>query len=171
MTDKQMTELFMVMIHAWPNAEIFKGGIPMLGPTIQLWTTRTEDIDFWTGAHAVARLCDSNRFPPSIAEFRDQAARIKANIAAKVSMVFDEIKLAESIGEGAEDWYRRLPANCIEKATVDAMGGPEKLTQDNGLMWNYELYEKTYNRLLRQKYAVPLPPPSKAQLPEERSGA
>lgn len=38
MTKKEMTELFGVMLLAWPNAEMFKGGVAKLGPTIELWT-------------------------------------------------------------------------------------------------------------------------------------
>lgn len=38
MTKKEMTELFSVMLLAWPNAEMFKGGVAKLGPTIELWT-------------------------------------------------------------------------------------------------------------------------------------
>lgn len=169
MTDVQWTELFMVMILAWPNAEVFKGGIPKLGPTIKLWESRTKDIDFWTAQQAVARLCDTCKFPPTIAEFREQAKKIGDGIRSKVSATFEEIKLAETFGEGVEGWYRRLPANSIERVTVDAMGGPDMLTADSGL-WNYDLYERTYNRMLRIRHAAPLPVVTGRQLPQGRSG-
>lgn len=168
MTDKQMTELFTVMILAWPNAEMFKGGIQKLGPTILLWTSRTRDIDFWTAQQAVARLCDACKYPPTIAEFREQSKKISAGIRSRVEFVFDEIKLADSMGEGVEGWYRKLPANSAERATVDAMGGPSTLVKEGGLAWNYELYEKTYNRIIRQRSATPLPLPSAERLPYGR---
>lgn len=57
MTGKEMTELFAVMLLAWPNAETFKGGIAKLAPTIKLWVSCTTDVDFWTGQQAVIRLC------------------------------------------------------------------------------------------------------------------
>ena len=38
MTRKEMTEIFTVMSLAWPSAEMFKGGVERLGPTIKLWT-------------------------------------------------------------------------------------------------------------------------------------
>lgn len=46
MTKKEMTELFSVMLLAWPNAEMFKGGVAKLGPTIELWTACLTDVDF-----------------------------------------------------------------------------------------------------------------------------
>ena len=169
MTEKQMTELFSIMILAWPNAEMFKGGIPKLGPTILLWTSRTRDIDFWTAQQAVARLCDTCKYPPTIAEFREQAKKIAEGIRSKINETFDEIRLSEAFGEGVDGWYRHLPASSIDRATVDAMGGPEKLTKDNGL-WNYELYEKTFNRLVRGRYNSALPDLRGRQLPQGRSG-
>lgn len=33
MTHKEMSEIFAVMLLAYPNAEVFKGGIAKLGPT------------------------------------------------------------------------------------------------------------------------------------------
>ena len=70
MTNQEMTELFSVMLLAWPQAEMFKGGIAKLGPTIELWTACTRDIDFWTGQQAVVLLCKTSKFPPTIANKR-----------------------------------------------------------------------------------------------------
>lgn len=53
MTHKEMSEIFAVMLLAYPNAEVFKGGIAKLGPTINLWVTCLPEIDFWTGQQAV----------------------------------------------------------------------------------------------------------------------
>lgn len=49
MTKKEMTEIFAVMKLAYPNAEMFKGGIETLKPTIELWASCLADVDFWTG--------------------------------------------------------------------------------------------------------------------------
>ena len=57
MTRKEMTEIFSVMLLAWPNAEMFKGGVQKLGPTIELWTACLPDVDFWQGQQAVIKLC------------------------------------------------------------------------------------------------------------------
>ena len=34
MTHKEMSEIFAVMLLAYPNAEVFKGGIAKLGPSL-----------------------------------------------------------------------------------------------------------------------------------------
>lgn len=70
MTRAQMTELFTVMSLAWPQAEMFRAGLENLGPTITLWTKCTADVDFRIGQIAVFQLCQSCKFPPTIAEFR-----------------------------------------------------------------------------------------------------
>lgn len=70
MTRTQMTELFAVMSLAWPQAEMFRGGLENLGPTITLWAKCTADVDFRIGQIAVFQLCQSSKFPPTIAEFR-----------------------------------------------------------------------------------------------------
>ena len=45
MTHKEMSEIFAVMLLAYPNAEVFKGGIAKLGPTINLWVTCLPEIE------------------------------------------------------------------------------------------------------------------------------
>ena len=45
MTHKEMSEIFAVMLLAYPNAEVFKGGIAKLGPTINLRVTRSTETD------------------------------------------------------------------------------------------------------------------------------
>ncbi len=73
MTRTQMTELFTVMSLAWPQAEMFRRGVASLGPTITLWTQCAADVDFQIGQIAVFRLCQTSKFPPTIAEFRQAA--------------------------------------------------------------------------------------------------
>ena len=80
MTKKEMTEIFSVMLLAWPNAEMFKGGVAKLGPTIELWTACLSDVDFWLGQQAVIRLCRECKFPPSIAEFKEKADNVQQEI-------------------------------------------------------------------------------------------
>ena len=86
MTKKEMTELFSVMLLAWPNAEMFKGGVAKLGPTIELWTACLTDVDFWLGQQAVIRLCRECKFPPSIAEFKEKADAVKREIDSRISL-------------------------------------------------------------------------------------
>ena len=72
MTQKEMTELFAIMLLAYPNAEIFKGGIQKLAPTIELWTRCLPEVDYWTGQHAVLKLCRECKYPPTIAAFKEK---------------------------------------------------------------------------------------------------
>ena len=72
MTNKEMSELFSVMMLAWPNAEMFKGGVAKLAPTIKLWTSCLPEIDFWTGQQALIKLCRVCKYPPTIAEFKSR---------------------------------------------------------------------------------------------------
>lgn len=80
MTRKEMTEIFTVMSLAWPSAEMFKGGVERLGPTIKLWTSCLPDVDFWTAQQAVVKLCRECKFPPTIAEFKASAEAVQAEI-------------------------------------------------------------------------------------------
>ena len=52
MTRAEVTEIFAVLMMAYPNAEMFKAPDKdslkaKLAPTITLWTTCLRDIDFW----------------------------------------------------------------------------------------------------------------------------
>ena len=80
MTHKEMSEIFAVMLLAYPNAEVFKGGIAKLGPTINLWVTCLPEIDFWTGQQAVVKLVRECKFPPTIAEFKEKAEKVQAEV-------------------------------------------------------------------------------------------
>ena len=84
MTHKEMSEIFAVMLLAYPNAEVFKGGIAKLGPTINLWVTCLPEIDFWTGQQAVVKLVRECKFPPTIAEFKEKAEKVQAEVRARI---------------------------------------------------------------------------------------
>lgn len=78
MTRAEMTEIFAVLMLAYPYAEMFKAPgkqavMEKLAPTITLWATCLADVDFWTGQQAAVRVCRVCKFPPTIAEFREQA--------------------------------------------------------------------------------------------------
>lgn len=128
MTRKEMTELFSVMLLAWPNAEAFKGGVQKLAPTIRLWTACTADVDLWTGQQAVYRLCKSCKFPPTIAEFRAQAERVNAEIQAIAGQVAMEIRAADALCGSVAAFYETLPKGALTREAIDVLGGPDALT-------------------------------------------
>lgn len=136
MTNKEMTEIFGVMLLAWPNAETFRGGIAKLGPTIKLWAACTQDVDFWTGQQAVTRLCKTSKFPPSIAEFREQAEAVHSAIEAEARRLIEQIEMYNFLGQSNEDYYASLQDGSLDKAVITQMGGPSNLT--TGIMWNIE---------------------------------
>ena len=98
MTQKEMTEIFGIMLLAYPNAEAFKGGIQKLVPTIQLWCSCLPDVDFWTGQQAVIKLCRECKFPPTIAEFKEKAEDIRSEIIGELTHS-ETVTDAEDLGK------------------------------------------------------------------------
>ena len=94
MTKKEMSEIFAVLLLAYPNAETFKGGIQKLGPTISLWATCLQDVDFWTGQQAVVKLCRECKFPPTIAEFREKAEAVTSEVKERIDVAWNHLKFS-----------------------------------------------------------------------------
>lgn len=155
MTNKEMAEIFSVMLLAWPNAEVFKGGIAKLGPTIKLWTSCTADVDFWTGQQAVIRLCKTCKFPPTIAEFREQVDAVNNKIKALTDSAFLELRNTELLHRSLENYYKGLPDGSLSKKAIDLMGGVAALTlshEHNGKtyhQWNVSGFERACAAVIR----------------------
>lgn len=161
MTGKEMTELFAVMLLAWPNAETFKGGIAKLAPTIKLWVSCTTDVDFWTGQQAVIRLCQHCKFPPTIAEFREQVDNVNKDIKSITSRTYQEIRSAELMYGSLEAFYAELPPGNFTRAVIDTVGGIAALTRiskDVGgreySMWNLDAIENACQTVIRGRPAM-----------------
>lgn len=150
MTKKEMTEIFSVMLLAWPNAEMFKGGVAKLGPTIELWAACLSDVDFWTAQQAVIRLCRSCKFPPSIAEFKEQADAVSQDVQSRINLAWNDIKWSRLLDKSPEEWYQSLPPGCDIRAVVDALGGPKGLVSEDGKRWNYYEFRDMYEKLIRE---------------------
>lgn len=160
MTKKEMTEIFSAMMLAWPNAEVFKGGMPKLGPTIKLWTSCLVDVDYWTAQQTVIRLCKECKFPPTIADFLEKAEKVNSDIKTRIEAAIHDIRSGEWMHGSTEAYYKNLPNSSPTKSVIDALGGPENLTiisTWNGKetqMWNWEGFRKTYEMLLRKEWAL-----------------
>lgn len=161
MTNKEMTELFAVMLLAWPNAETFKGGIAKLAPTIKLWTSCTTDVDFWTGQQAVIRLCQKCKFPPTIAEFREQVDSVNKDIKSLTSRTYQEIRSADAMYGSITAFYAELPPGNFTRVVIDTVGGIEALTHtwtDNSgkvcAMWNMREIEDACRSVIRGRPAL-----------------
>lgn len=161
MTNKEMSELFSVMMLAWPNAEMFKGGINKLAPTIKLWTSCLPEIDFWTGQQALVKLCRVCKFPPTIAEFKEQADVLNQEIKSRIGEIETEIRCAATWHGSLEQWYEQLPNGTTTKALVDRMGGISALYEThthNGetySLWKWSELEAEYHKFLREKKTLP----------------
>lgn len=157
MTKKEMTEIFSVMLLAWPNAEMFKGGMQKLGPTIELWTACTMDVDFWTAQQAVIKLCQECKFPPTIAEFREKTEKVNSEIRERVSLAWNEIRNAELFGHTLQELYDSHHPDSLTRRAIDAIGGPEALVihiSEKVSRWNYDAWETAYISLIRQQKAL-----------------
>lgn len=162
MTRAEMTEIFAVLMLAYPNAEMFRAPDQQalkekLAPTITLWTTCLRDVDFWTAQQAVIRVCRTCKFPPTIAEMREAADRVAADVREEIDRAYlwlrNEICFLRD-GETLESVYEGLPART--KKAIDAMGGMDVFVQPGSNMLNMRGFEETYERLLR-KNPVGLP--------------
>lgn len=157
MTRKEMTEIFSVMSLAWPNAEMFKGGVERLGPTITLWASCLPDVDFWTAQQAVVRLCRECKFPPTIAELREAAETVQKNIRHTINQQWEYFKLAANWDlDKAKALINGLPAGDETKMVVMAMGGPDALVieDERGRLWNFDGFRDAYIALIRKDPAL-----------------
>ena len=157
MTKKEMTELFSVMLLAWPNAEMFKGGIQKLGPTIELWTACTADVDFWTAQRAVIKLCNECKFPPTIAEFREKVDKVNSEIKERLLSTWSEIRMSPMVDCSNQEIYDSLHPESLARRAIDMIGGPEALTipvSDGTERWNYEAWEAAATQLIRRSNAL-----------------
>ena len=118
MTHKEMSEIFAVMLLAYPNAEVFKGGIAKLGPTINLWVTCLPEIDFWTGQQAVVKLVRECKFPPTIAEFKEKAEKVQAEVRARIDQAWNYLKLDMGLGKRRRRLWRDCRRERISGASL-----------------------------------------------------
>ena len=142
MTRAEVTEIFAVLMMAYPNAEMFKAPDKdslkaKLAPTITLWTTCLRDIDFWAAQQAVIRVCQTCKFPPTIAEMREAAEAVLHEIKSEISnaylMARSELQLARLAGRTKEQALEGMPTRT--QKVIEAMGGQEIL-RDGALRAN-----------------------------------
>ncbi len=161
MTHKEMSEIFAVMLLAYPNAEVFKGGITKLGPTINLWVTCLPEIDFWTGQQAVVKLVRECKFPPTIAEFKEKAEAVQAEVRAKIDRAWNRIRLEPMLGRTMQEFYAELPADSNTRRAIEMIGGPDRLIitmehtfgdghKETVEQYNYDEFKIAYEKALRQ---------------------
>ncbi len=143
MTKKEMTEIFGVMMLAWPNAEMFKGGVQKLGPTVELWAKCLRDIEYWIGQQATFQLCQTCKFPPTIAEFLECSRAVISTYKTQIDNQTSMFRMMSDLN-GREAAYRSLGAGSIVKEAIDRMGGLEN--------WDYYQYESQCWEIIKNNH-------------------
>ncbi len=168
MTKTEVSQLFSMMMLAWPGAKMFEGGMGVLRPTVKLWALCTEDVDFWTAQQAVVRLCRESRYPPTVGAFLEQARAVEGELRGSAREAFLRLKSADELGF-LEEYCRSLPPGSPDRAAVDAMGGPEGLVTvtESSARWNMAGIEQAYIAARKAAMGGPLPaaPPPQGALP------
>ena len=162
MTHKEMSEIFAVMLLAYPNAEVFKGGIAKLGPTISLWVTCLPDVDFWTSQQAVYKLVRECKYPPTIAEFKEKADKVKDDMQSLISTHWDVVRLHLSVDgvKETEEWMKGNQHFC---QVLNLMGGslivPKEYKYADGRIaqreeYNYDGFVRAEETVMRKENAL-----------------
>lgn len=135
-----MTEIFSVMMLAWPNAELFKGGIQKLGPTIGLWAGCLNDVNYPMGRLTVIDLCKTCKFPPTMAEFGQRAREIREALRYEALEILEDLKTADLMGRGLDEYCKALPEESRTRKVIQRLGGPDNLIKtgsDGSSWWNF----------------------------------
>lgn len=166
MTHKEMSEIFAVMLLAYPNAEVFKGGVAKLGPTINLWVTALPEIDYWTGCQAVMKLVRECKYPPTIAEFNAKAEAVQSEVKAQIGSAWNRVRLEIDVFEKSpQEFFAMLPEDSGIRRAIEMIGGPdcivikEERTFGDGHKemveeYNYSKFVEAYEKVLRQTNAL-----------------
>lgn len=156
MNRAEMTEIFAALMLAYPNAEMFRAADQQalkekLAPTITLWTACLRDMDFWTAQRAVIRVCRTCKFPPTIAEMREAAERVREEVRREIDRAYlsvrDDVRFMTERGKTMRQVYDGLSVRS--RKVIDAMGGMEQFAPPDSPMLNMEGFQRTYERLLR----------------------
>jgi hypothetical protein len=159
MTKREMTEIFAAMKLAYPNAEMFKGGIEVLKPTIELWTSCLADVDFWVAQQALVRVCRECKFPPTIAEFKTQVEAASKAFEKDVKQYIRDLRTADFMNSLNEYYTQLSPDDPLKKA-IDIMGGVSALvtTYEHAgelkAIWNWDQLESNLKKVMCSSNAL-----------------
>lgn len=163
MTKAEVTQIFAVLALAYPGAEMFRAPSKQaleekLAPTVALWAACLRDVDLWTGQAAAVRVCQTCKFPPSIAEYREAAEAVKRETKGEISTAARNARNLYLL-YGKERGYELLPDRA--RKVIDAMGGMDAFAPPEGCCFALLEFEITYEAMLR-KNPVGLPEGAKA---------
>lgn len=169
MNRAETTELFAVLMLAYPNADVFKAPdqrqlMEKLAPTITLWAACLKDVDLWTAQQAVVKLCQTCKYPPNIAELRDAVQAVRADTRREIEDAYSEARSAFMLS----DVTHKTEAEILEdlpkrtRKTIEAMGGLDAFMPPDKPCFDMAGFRHTYERLLRTN---PVGLPAGAALP------
>ena len=153
MTRKEMSEIFAALLLAYPNAEVFKGGIQKLRPTIELWTAALPEVDYWLGQRALIRVVRECKFPPSIAEFREAAKHEQAD-ADNVCYTAWFLLTSQFDRSELESVETLRPTDPHTARAIEIMGGVQSLQRETA----YLEFQAAYQKALRETKPLKLTP-------------
>ena len=117
MTKKEVSELFSVIMTAWPHAEMCKATEDDLNRMITLWKTCLNDIDFWIAQQALLRLCQKLKFAPTIADLRSEAEEVGKGVESSARLQWDMFYLLGK-EEFMQTFNSPLHAGVVKALTV-----------------------------------------------------
>lgn len=156
MNRAETTELFAVLMLAYPNADTFKAPdqrqlMEKLAPTITLWAACLKDVDLWTAQQSVVRLCQTCKYPPTIAELREAVLAVRADTGREIEDAYNEarnaFRLADLSGQAAGEILAGLSKRT--RKTIEAMGGLDAFMPPDKDFFDMGGFKRTYERLLR----------------------
>lgn len=163
MTTVEILEIFAPLALAYPNAATFKGNMEAIELTANLWSSCLPDIDLWLGQQTTMRLILESKFPPTIADFREKAGQIKAEIDVKIKFQWNFLMQNVRL-YGLDRAIAEIDPRSDVSNVIALMGGSQKLLQQNG----YAAFKTAYERFLHRTKS-PTAIPDKTQRRKEIS--
>ncbi|WP_409969583.1 replicative helicase loader/inhibitor [Bengtsoniella intestinalis] len=152
MTKLETSEIFSLMMIAWPNAEMFRGGLSKLDVTITLWHRCLGGTDRWIGQCVAYELCKTNKFPPTIAEFLEKCTELTQFHTYEVYRLLNQVKRGSYMYEDLQEFVNTLPTSSLLSQLIFAMGGASNLVKPAGdkQRWNLEAFEMAYWQTIKK---------------------
>lgn len=157
MTRAEVTEIFAVLMMAYPNAEMFKAPDKdslkaKLAPTITLWTTCLRDIDFWAAQQAVHPGVPDLQIP---SDHRGDAgggggrsARGQVGNQQRLPDGPQRTATGRLAGRTKEQALEGMPTRT--QKVIEAMGGIDAFMPPDKKYFEMERFEQTYETMLRK---------------------
>jgi len=157
MTRKEIAEIFSLWSLNWPSAEMFQGGADLLNARITLYASRLQDVNYWYGRQGALVSIDTRKFPPTIAEYKEDIAAVVARSKRQVDFLFNQvinqIHFLAGAGKPVEIILGEMPP--VGREIIDRMGGWKAFAPDNEPFYNRKGFEEAFLCLQAEKERLP----------------